>query len=134
MYDLQISDHHGSHSRINIGLFFVRSTKAASVFFAHVAKFWIRYGKGTFITDQRILDAMLNNYDRLEPTYQRARGGMPVPSVNWTRHIFGHHVSHMMTDGGAFYLFNQAARLGIRSQKFYGGPKPKYFTIIISDK
>jgi hypothetical protein len=40
----------------------------------------------------------------------------------------------MMVDGGAFYLFNQAARLGIRSKKFYGGLRPKYFTIIISDK
>jgi hypothetical protein len=134
MYDLQISDHSGSHPRINIGLFFVRSTRASSVFFAHIAKFWIRYGKGTFITDQRVLDAMLNNYDRLKPIYKRVTGGMPAPPLNWTAHFFGHHVSHMMVDGGAFYLFNQAARLGIRSKKFYGGLRPKYFTIIISDK
>ncbi|CAF1934082.1 unnamed protein product [Rotaria magnacalcarata] len=133
-YDLQISDHSGSHARINIGIFFARSTKASSIFFAHVAQFWIRYGKGTFITDQRVLDAMLNNYDRLKPIYQQASGKMLSPPLNWTTHFFGHQVSHMMVDGGAFYLFKQAAQLGMRSKKFYGGLKPKFFTVRITDK
>ena len=65
------------------------------------------------------LDAMLNNYDRLEPIYKRVAGGMPAPALNWTTHSFGNQVSHMMVDGGAFYLFDQAAQLGIRSKKFY---------------
>ena len=134
MYDLQISDHRGSHLRINIGLFYVSPTRASAMFFAHVAQFWIRYGKGTFITDQRVLDAMLNNYDRLETVYKRVAGGMPAPPLNWTTHSFGNQVSHMMVDGGAFYLFDQAAQLGIRSKKFYGGQKSKYFTVTISEK
>jgi hypothetical protein len=133
-YDFQISDHAGSHARVNIGIFFARPTKASTTFFAHVAQFWIRYGKGPRITDQRVLDAMLNNYDKLQPIYRRVSGGVPPPSLNWTTHSFGSQVSHMMVEGSAFYVFDQAARLDLRSKKFYGGLKAKYFTVTITDK
>ncbi|CAF2942857.1 unnamed protein product [Rotaria sp. Silwood2] len=131
IYDLQISDHFGSHPRINIGLFFVRSTKASIEFFSYVAEFWLRYGKGAYLSDQRVLDALLKNYDRLDTTYLKAV--KPAPSLNWTTHVFGSHFSHLMTDGSAFILFNQAAKLGIRSKKYHGDANEKYFTITISN-
>jgi len=131
MYDLQICDHFGSHPRVNIGLFFVRSSNASIEFFSHVAKFWLRYGKGSFLSDQRVLDALLNNYDRLDKIYLKAM--KPAPPLNWTKHVFGTHFSHLMTDGSAFILFNQAAKLNLRSKKFYGDSTKKFFTINITD-
>ena len=131
-YDLQISDHFGAHPRVNIGLFFVRSTEASKKFFAYVTEFWLRFGKGGFLSDQRVLDALLKNYDRLDKTYLRAAD--PIPSLNWTTHAFGNHFSHMMTDGSAFILFNQAARAGLRSKKFYGDATSKYFTVSVPNR
>lgn len=55
----------------------------------------------------------------------------PSPSINWTTHIFDTQFSHLMTDGSAFILFNQAAKLGIRSRKYYGNENTKYFTVTI---
>jgi hypothetical protein len=130
-YDLQISDHFGSHPRVNIGLFFVRSSNSSREFFTHVAEFWLRYGKGGYLSDQRVLDALLKNYDRIDKTYLRAM--QPVPSLNWTTHGFGLQFSHMMTDGSAFILFNQAAKLGIRSKKYYGDVNSKYFTVTVAN-
>lgn len=131
IYDLQISDHFGSHPRINIGLFFVRSTNASIEFFSYVAKFWLNYGKGGYLSDQRTLDALLKNYDRLDKTYLKAVKA--VPSLNWTTHAFGNHFSHFMTDGSAFILFNQAAKLGTRSKKYHGSANAKLFTVTISN-
>jgi hypothetical protein len=71
----------------------------------------------------------LKNYDRLDKTYLRAV--KEVPPLNWTTHIFGGHFSHLMTDGSAFILFNQAAKLGIRSKKYYGDVNSKYFTVTV---
>jgi hypothetical protein len=39
-----------------------------------------------------------------------------------------------MTDGSAFILFNQAAKVGIRSKRFYGDANAKYFTVTVSNK
>jgi hypothetical protein len=130
-YDLQISDHFGSHPRVNIGLFYVRSTNASIEFFSYVAEFWLRYGKGGYLSDQRVLDALLKNYDRIDKTYLKAV--KPVPSLNWTTHAFGNHFSHLMTDGSAFALFDIAEKLGIRSKKYYGNENSKYFTVTISN-
>ena len=130
-YDLQISDHFGSHPRVNIGLFYVRSSNASINFFSFVAEFWLRFGKGAFVSDQRALDALLNNYDRLDPTYLRAVPSSP--SLNWTTHAFGGHFSHMMTDGSAFLLFDRATQMDARSRKFYGDVKTKYFTVTVSN-
>jgi hypothetical protein len=131
-YDLQISHHYGAHPRVNIGLFFVRPSNLSISFFSHIAEFWVRYGKGGYLSDQRVLDALLNNYDRLDKTYLRAM--KPSSSkFNWTTHDFGNHFSHLMTDGSAFILFNQAAKLGIRSKKFHGDPTKKYFTVHVTD-
>lgn len=127
-YDLQISHHYGSHPRVNIGLFFARSSNTSIAFFSFVAEFWLRYGKGGYLADQRVLDALLNNYDKLDSTYLRAM--KPLPSTfNWTTHDFGNHFSHLMTDGSAFILFSQAAKFGIRSKKFYGNLTTKFFTV-----
>jgi hypothetical protein len=131
-YDLQICDHFGSHPRVNIGLFFVRSSNASIKFFSHVAEFWLRYGKGAYLSDQRVLDALLKNYDRLDKTYLRAIKS--TPPLNWTMHVFETQFSHLMTDGSAFILFNQAAKLGIRSKKYYGDANTKYFTVKVSNK
>jgi hypothetical protein len=117
---------------VNIGLFFVRSTNASIEFFSHVAEFWLRYGKGGYLSDQRVLDALLKNYDRLDKIYLKAI--KPVPSLNWTTHVFGGHFSHLMTDGSAFILFNQAAKIGIRSKKYYGDVNTKYFTVTVSNR
>ena len=130
-YDLQISDHFGTHPRVNIGLFYVRSTNASREFFTHAAEFWLRYGKGGFLSDQRALDALLKNYDRLDQTYLKAMP--PVPSLNWTTHAFGTQFSHLMTDGSAFILFNQAAQRRIRSKKYHGDANSKYFTVTVAD-
>ncbi len=130
-YDLQISDHFGSHPRVNIGLFFVRSSNESIEFFSYVAEFWLRYGKGAYLSDQRVLDALLKNYDRLDQTYLKAV--KPVPSLNWTTHVFGGHFSHFMTDGSAFILFDQAAKLGMRSKKYHGDVNTKYFTVTVSN-
>ena len=92
----------------------------------------MRYGKGAYLSDQRVMDALLKNYDRIDKTYSNAIE--PAPSLNWTMHGFGMHFSHMMTDGSAFFLFNQAANLGIRSKKFYGNANTKYFTINVPTK
>ncbi|CAF0986200.1 unnamed protein product [Rotaria sordida] len=133
IYDLQISHHYGSHPRVNIGLFFVQSTNASILFFSYIAEFWIRYGKSGFLSDQRVLDALLNNYDRLDKTYLKAMKPISSLLFNWTTHDFGNHYSHLMTDGSAFVLFNQAAKYGIRSKKFYGEIKPKFFTVTIEN-
>jgi hypothetical protein len=130
-YDLQISDHFGSHPRVNIGLFYVRATNASIAFFTYVAEFWLRHGKGSFLSDQRTLDALLKNYDHLDRTYLRAVP--PTPSLNWTTHAFGFHFSHLMTDGSAFILFNRAAKLEIRSKKYHGNENSKYFTVTVSN-
>ena len=130
-YDLQISGHFGAHPRVNIGLFYVQSSNASINFFSFVAEFWLRFGKGAFVSDQRVLDALLSNYDRLDPTYRRM---VPtVPSLNWTEHVFGGHFSHMMTDGSAFLLFDRASEIGARSKKFYGDVKTKYFTVTVAN-
>ncbi|CAF4070959.1 unnamed protein product, partial [Rotaria sordida] len=131
IYDLQISDHFGSHPRVNIGLFFVQSTTASIEFFSYVTEFWLRYGKGAYLSDQRVLDALLKNYDRLDKIYLKAIKS--APSLNWTTHVFGNHFSHLMTDGSAFILFNQAAKLGIRSKMYHGNANAKYFTVTISN-
>jgi hypothetical protein len=133
IFDLQISHHYGAHPRVNIGLFFVRSTKASILFMAHVAEFWLRYGKGGFLSDQRVFDALLNNYDRLDSTYLKAMKPLPRSSLNWTTHDFQNHFSHLMTDGSAFILFNLAAKLGLRSKKYYGETKTKFFTVTVSN-
>ncbi|CAF0848603.1 unnamed protein product [Adineta ricciae] len=130
-YDLQISDHFGSHPRVNIGIFFVRSSNRSIEFFTYVADFWVRFGKGGYLSDQRVLDALLKNYDRLDQTYLKAI--KPVPSVQWTPHVFHNHFSHLMTDGSAFVLFDRAEQLGIRAKKFYGNSTDKYFTVTISN-
>ncbi|CAF3114885.1 unnamed protein product [Rotaria sp. Silwood2] len=132
-YDFEISHHYGAHPRINIGVFFVRSTNASILLFSHVAEFWLRYGKGGFLSDQRVLDALLNNYDRLDKTYLKAMKPMPILLLNWTKHDFGNQFSHLMTDGSAFVLFNQAAKIGKRSKKFYGETKPKFFTVTVEN-
>ncbi len=132
-YDLQISHHYGAHPRINIGLFYVRTSDASKSFFTYVAEFWLRYGKGGYLSDQRVLDALLNNYDRLEKTYLRAMKPVTPLTLNWTRHDFGNHFSHFMTDGSAFILFNQAAKIGKRSRKYHGETKPKFFTVTVTD-
>ena len=132
VYDLQISDHFGSHPRVNIGVFFVRSSDASRAFLTHVADFWLRYGKGAYLSDQRVMDALLKNYDRLDRTYSKVVKS--APSLNWTTHAFGMHFSHLMTDGSAFILFNQAANIGIRSKKFYGDVNSKFFTVTVLDK
>ncbi|CAF1122243.1 unnamed protein product, partial [Rotaria sordida] len=131
IYDLQISDHFGSHPRVNVGLFFVQSTTASIEFFSYVTEFWLRYGKGAYLSDQRVLDALLKNYDRLDKIYLKAIKS--APSLNWTTHVFGNHFSHLMTDGSAFILFNQAAKLGIRSKMYHGNANAKYFTVTISN-
>ena len=133
IYDLQISHHYGAHPRVNIGLFFVRSSKASIVFFSNVADFWMRYGKGGYLSDQRVLDALLKNYDRLDKTYLKAMGSLSLSSLNWTKHDFGNHFAHLMTDGSAFTLFNQVAKLGKRSKKFYGETKARFFTVTITN-
>ncbi|CAF1251002.1 unnamed protein product [Rotaria sp. Silwood1] len=133
IYDLQISHHYGAHPRVNIGVFFVQSTNASIVFFSHIAEFWVRYGKGGFLSDQRVLDALLNNYDRLEKTYLKAMKPMPSLTLKWTTHDFGNQYSHLMTDGSAFVLFRQAAKLGKRSKKFYGDLKPNFFTVTVEN-
>lgn len=130
-YDLQISDHFGSHPRVNIGIFFVRSSNASIEFFSYVSEFWVRFGKGGYLSDQRALDALLKNYDRLDKTYLRAVG--PIPHLNWTTHAFGNLFSHLMTDGSAFILFSQAAKASLRSRKFYGNINTKYVTTTIAN-
>ncbi|UJR29150.1 hypothetical protein I4U23_010364 [Adineta vaga] len=132
-YDLQISHHYGAHPRVNIGLFYVRSSNLSIAFFSYAAEFWIRFGKGGYLSDQRALDALLNNYDQLEKTYLRALKPTSSITLNWTTHDFGNHFSHFMTDGSAFVLFDQAAKLGRRSKKFHGEIKPKFFTVIVAD-
>jgi hypothetical protein len=132
-YDLQISHHYGAHPRVNIGVFFVRSSNASILFFSHVAEFWLRYGKGAFLSDQRVFDALLNNYDQLDKTYLKAMKPIIPPSFNWTTHDFGNHFSHMMTDGSAFILFNQAARFGTRSKKFHGTTDTKFLTVTVAN-
>ncbi len=132
VYDFQISHHYGAHPRVNIGLFFVRSTKASILFFGHAAEFWMRYGKCGYLSDQRVLDALLNNYDKLDKTYLKAMKPLTL-TFNWTTHDFGNHFSHLMTDGSAFMLFNQAAKHGLRSKKFYGDPTKKFFTVNITN-
>ncbi len=131
-YDFQISHHYGSHPRINIGLYFARPTNASILFFSHLAEFWIRYGKGGYLSDQRVLDALLNNYDRLDKTYLKALKPLPL-TLNWTTNDFGNYFSHLMTDGSAFILFSQASKLGLRSKKFYGEPAKKFFTVNITN-
>lgn len=116
---------------MNIGIFFARSSNASILFFSYVADFWVRYGKGGYLSDQRALDALLKNYDRLDKTYLKAV--QPVPSMNWTTHAFHNHFSHLMTDGSAFVLFDRAEKLGIRARKFYGTETTKYFTATVSD-
>lgn len=132
-YDLQISHHYGAHPRVNIGLFFVHSTNASISFFTEVAEFWVRYGKGGYLSDQRTLDALLNNYDRIDRTYLNAMRPTPTSSFNWTTHDFGNHFAHMMTDGSAFILFDQAAKVGRRSKKFHGNIKTKFFTVTVTN-
>lgn len=132
VYDLQISDHFGSHPRVNIGIFYVRASNASRAFTTYVAEFWLRYGKGAYLSDQRVMDALLKNYDRIDKTYSKTIE--PAPPLNWTTHAFGMHFSHMMTDGSAFILFNQAAKLGTRSKKFYGNANTKYFTAHVPTK
>lgn len=132
VYDFQISHHYGAHPRVNIGLFFTRPTNASISFMSHVAEFWLRYGKGGYLSDQRVLDALLNNYDRLDKTYLKALKPLPL-TLNWTTHDFGNHFSHMMTDGSAFILFNQAAKFGMRSKKYHGDAKRKFFTVNVTD-
>jgi hypothetical protein len=132
-YDLQISHHYGAHPRVNIGVFFVRSTNSSKLFFSYVAEFWLRYGKGGFLSDQRVLDALLKNYDRLEPTYIKAMKPLSCSSLNWTTHDFSNQFSHLMTDGSAFILFNQAAKVKLRSKKYYGDAKKKYFTVTVTN-
>ncbi|CAF0960871.1 unnamed protein product [Adineta ricciae] len=131
-YDLQISHHYGAHPRVNIGLFYVRCSNTSVAFFSYVAEFWIRYGKGGYLSDQRVLDALLNNYDRLDKTYLRAMKPKSPLTLNWTTHDFGNHFSHFMTDGSAFVLFNQAAKIGRRSKLFHGEVKPKFFTVTVA--
>ena len=131
-YDLQISHHYGAHPRVNIGLFYARCTNASIAFFAHVAEFWLRYGKGGYLADQRVLDALLNNYDRLDKTYLKAMKPLSL-TFNWTTNDFGNHFSHLMTDGSAFILFNQAAKVGLRSKKFYNGSNKKFFTVTVTN-
>jgi hypothetical protein len=132
IYDLQISHHYGAHPRVNIGLFFARSTKASIEFFSYTAEFWLRYGKGGYLSDQRVLDALLNNYDRLDKTYLKAMKPLNL-TLNWTSHGFGDHYGHLMTDGSAFILFDQAAKVGLRSKKFYGDQTKKYFTVNVTN-
>lgn len=131
-YDFQISHHYGAHPRVNIGVFYSRSTKALIEFFDYVAEFWLRYGKGGYLSDQRVLDALLYNYDRLDKTYTNAMKPLPL-AFNWTTHDFGNHYGHLMTDGSAFILFSQAAKVGLRSKKFYGDTKSKYFTVTVTN-
>ena len=58
----------------------------------------------------------------------------PLPlTLNWTTNDFGNHFSHLMTDGSAFMLFSQAAKIGLRSKKFYGEPKKNFFTVNITN-
>ncbi|CAF0719598.1 unnamed protein product [Adineta steineri] len=133
VYDLQISHHYGAHPRVNIGLFYVRSSKASISFFSYVAEFWMRHGKGGYLSDQRVLDALLNNYDRIDKTYLKAMKPSTPLILNWTTCDFGNHFSHFMTDGSAFVLFNQAAKVGKRSKKFHGDKKSKYFTVQVNN-
>ncbi|CAF3789498.1 unnamed protein product [Adineta steineri] len=130
-YDLQISDHFGAHPRVNIGIFFVQSTNKSIEFMSYAADFWLRYGKGAYLSDQRVLDALLKNYDYIDKTYLKVL--KPIPSLNWTKHVFGSHFSHLMTDGSAFTLFDRAEQLGIRSKKYYGDQNTKYFTVTVSN-
>ena len=132
VYDLQISHHYGAHPRVNIGLFYARSSPASITFFGHVAEFWLRYGKGGYLADQRVLDALLNNYDKIDKTYLNALKPLPL-TLNWTTHGFGDHFGHLMTDGSAFVLFERAAKEGLRSTKFYGNQTKKYFTVNITN-
>lgn len=131
--DLLISHHYGSHPRVNIGLFYIQSTPTAIEYFNHVAQFWLRYGKGGYLSDQRVLDALLNNYDRLDSTYLRAMKPLAPLTLKWKTHDFGNQFSHMMTDGSAFILFQQAAKFSIRSKKFHGTNKSKFFTVMINN-
>lgn len=131
-YDLQISHHYGSHPRVNIGLFYVQSSRASIEFFAHLSEFWLRFGKSGYLSDQRVLDALLNNYDRLDQTYLQAMKFTPQRPLNWTTHDFGNQFSHLMTDGSAFTLFDQAARFSKRSKKFHGVVHPRFFTVPVN--
>jgi hypothetical protein len=130
-YDLQISDHFGSHPRVNIGIFFFRSSNASIEFTGYMNEFWLRFGKGGFLSDQRALDALLQNYDRIDKTYLQAIG--PPPKLKWTTHAFDSQFSHTMTDGSAFILFKTAANTKLRSKRFYGDVNATYFTVTISD-
>ena len=132
-YDLQISHHYGSHPRVNIGLFYIQSTPTAIEYFNHAAQFWLRFGKGGYLSDQRVLDALLNNYDKLDSTYLRALKPLSPLKLKWTTHDFGNHFSHMMTDGSAFILFQQAAKFDTRSMKFHGTNRSKFFTVTINN-
>jgi hypothetical protein len=38
-----------------------------------------------------------------------------------------------MTDGSAFRLFNQVAKLEIHSKKYHGNENSKYFTVTVSN-
>ena len=127
-YDFQISHHFGNHPRVNIGLFYARSSPALIEFFNFVSEFWVRYGKGGFLADQRVLDALLYNYDRFDKTYTNAMKPLPL-KFNWTTHDFGIHFGHTMTDGNAFTLFYKSAEDDVRSKRFYGDSKSKYFTV-----
>ena len=131
-YDFQISHHYGSHPRVNIGIFYARTSKPSIAFFNHLAEFWLRYGKGGYLSDQRVLDALLKNYDRLDKTYLKAMPSLTL-NYNWTTHDFGNHFSHFMTDGSAFVLFRQAAKAGQRSKQFYGNPKGNFFTVTLTN-
>ncbi len=113
-------------------MFFVRSTNASILFFTHLANFWLRYGKGSYLSDQRVFDALLNNYDRLDKTYLKAMKPLSL-TLNWTTNDFGNQFAHFMTDGSAFVLFNQAAKVGMRSNKFHGEPTQKFFTVTVTN-
>jgi hypothetical protein len=80
-----------------------------------------------------LLDALLDNYDRLDSTYQRAMSAKPRSPLRWTRHDFGNHFSHLMTDGDAFTLFDRAASLGKRSKRFYAEKNSMFFTVIVEN-
>ncbi|CAF1603751.1 unnamed protein product, partial [Didymodactylos carnosus] len=138
-YDLQINDHRDSHPRVNIAVYYAHSSVRSIHFFNELSEFWTNFGKGAFLSDQRVFDAFLDNYDKLESTYIKLWTDLghdypipPMKKMNWTKHTFDNKFHHLFSDGNAYYLMERATKSGLRSNKFYNS-SAFYITALYSN-
>lgn len=131
--DLQLSGHSRGHPRVNIGVYYAKPKLETIELFWNCREFVMRYSNAGFLTDQRILDAFLQNHDKFDPDMLQAWRANPSvtwpPSkVKWARSSALYSQQHVMTNPNAVSLFEETYMNYDRPKSYYH-PEQRYVSV-----